>query len=182
MPAAKIPWLGELLGVQPRIRLTRSLDERSHAYLGYALFMRGEVGGDPREFSVGIGPAAQAKHGFRAGDRVKGRAERVADERRECVELYKASALELLAHGQGTPPPPLWRDAPPALEDYRERGHRRLDARTYEAKCRCCLWGCRMPVEMITGAIRKVPGRNGVSREEEDWVDEDATAQRGPDD
>lgn len=32
---------------------------------------------------------------------------------------------------------------------YRERGHRRLDAQTYEAKCRACLWGCRMPVDMI---------------------------------
>ena len=34
-------------------------------------------------------------------------------------------------------------------ETYRARGHRRLDARTYEAKCRACLWGCRMPVELI---------------------------------
>ena len=25
----------------------------------------------------------------------------------------------------------------------------RLDARAYEAKCRACLWGCRMAVEMV---------------------------------
>jgi hypothetical protein len=31
------------------------------------------------------------------------------------------------------------------------------------------------------GATRKVPGRKGMSWEEEDWVDEDATEHRGPD-
>jgi hypothetical protein len=33
----KIAWQGVLLSVQPRIRLTRSFDQRSHNYLGYAL-------------------------------------------------------------------------------------------------------------------------------------------------
>ncbi len=32
------------------------------------------------------------------------------------------------------------------------------------------------------GATRKVPGRQGMAWEEEDWVDEEATAHRGPDD
>jgi len=31
------------------------------------------------------------------------------------------------------------------------------------------------------GPTRKVPGRRGMSYEEEDWVDEDATAHRAPD-
>ncbi len=80
--------------------------------------------------------------------------------------------------------------------------------RTYESHCKSCVWGCRMPVEMIidhwnpgqkryrfetfcygpkscafykAGPTRKVPGRRGMSWEEEDWVDEDATAHRGPD-
>ena len=97
---------------------------------------------------------------------------------------------------------------PPTLEAYRERGHRRLDTRTYEAKCRACLWGCRMPVELIVdqwnpqvrehrtetfcygpkscpayraGPTRKAPGRKGMQWEEEDWVDEEATAHRGTD-
>jgi hypothetical protein len=35
------------------------------------------------------------------------------------------------------------------LETYRSRGHRRLDTRTYDAKCTTCIWGCRMPVDMI---------------------------------
>jgi len=91
---------------------------------------------------------------------------------------------------------------------WRERGHRRLDARTYQTKCVTCIRGCRMPVEMIVdqwnpsqkryrfetfcygpksrssyraGATREVPGRRGMVWEEEDWVDEDAAAHRGED-
>jgi hypothetical protein len=30
-------WQGTLVGIQPRIRLTRSFDERSHTYLGAVL-------------------------------------------------------------------------------------------------------------------------------------------------
>ena len=33
-----------------------------------------------------------------------------------------------------------------------------------------------------SGPTRKDPGRKGMSWEEEDWVDEDATSHRGPDD
>lgn len=40
----KVAWQGVLLSVQPRIRLTRSFDQRSHTYLGYALKVRGTVG------------------------------------------------------------------------------------------------------------------------------------------
>ena len=205
----KIAWSGELLGVQPRIDLGRSFDQRQHSYLGYVLFLRGEAGGEAREFSVRIGPAAQAKHAFRAGDRVSGAAHPVADRARETAELYKASALKLLgrAAGEAAPGPP-WRGVPPALETYRARGHRRLDARTYGAKCGSCIWGCRMAVEMVidqwqpglrehrfetfcygpkscplyrAGPTRKVPGRKGMSWEEEDWVDEEATGHRGAD-
>jgi hypothetical protein len=70
-------------------------------------------------------------------------------------------------------------------------------------------WGCQMAVEMITdhwnpskrhyrtetlccgprccplyrsGPARKVPGRHGMSYAEEDWVDDEATSRRGPDD
>src|SRR5580700_10412015 len=35
-----------LLSVQPRIRLTRSFDQRSHTYLGYTLKVRGIVGSE----------------------------------------------------------------------------------------------------------------------------------------
>lgn len=205
----KLAWKGDVLSVQPRIRLMRSFDQRSHTYLGYALHLRGAVGGETRDFSVGIGKAAQSKHGFRAGDRISGEAEPIADSRLEPVELYKVAKLKLIA--RATAPEcagPPWTSVPPTLEVYRARSHRRLDVRTYEAKCTSCIWGCRMPVEMIidqwnpsvrehrfetfcygpkscplyrAGPTRKVPGRKGMSWEEEDWVDKEATEHRGPD-
>ncbi len=206
----KISWRGTIIAVQPRIRLMRSFDQRNHGYLGYVLTIRGEVTGEAGEFAVGIGKAAQAKHAFRTGDEVSGEAMAVADPRLEPADYYKATALKVLkrpAPPAATPPP--WLGVPPALESYRARGHRRLDVRTYDAKCRHCVWGCRMPVEMTldqwnpdekryrfetfcygpkscpayrAGPTRKVPGRRGMQWEEEDWVDEEATAHRGPGD
>jgi hypothetical protein len=171
--------------------------------------VEGVVGNDEREFLVGIGKGTQAKHKFRAGDIVSGKCLPVEDERTETAEFYKASKLKILERGaewidQAAP----WLGVPPDLEIYRARGHRRLDARTYEAKCLTCMWGCRMAVEMIidqwnptkkryryetfcygpkscplykAGSTRKVPGRKGMTWEEEDWVDEDAVAHRGMD-
>lgn len=72
----KLDWQGTLIAIQPRIRLTRSFDERSHSYLGYALRIKGIVGDDESTFLVGIGEAAQAKHQFRAGDVLAGRTSR----------------------------------------------------------------------------------------------------------
>jgi len=204
----KVLWQGQVLSVQPRIRLTRSYDERSHSYLGYSLRIAGKIGNESREFTVGIGAAAQAKSAFRAGDHVSGASYPVANQRTESVEYYKTSALKLVARGPRVDEaPPPWRSLPPALTVYRERGHRRLDPRTYEMHCLACIWGCRMPVEMIvdpwkrtkryrsetfcygpktcafyrSGKTRKVPGRNAPNWEEENWVDEDATSKRGPD-
>jgi len=208
-PVSKIAWRGLVLAVQPRIRLIRSFDQRHHGYLGYALRLRGEVGGQDREFTVGIGQAAQAKHGFRVGHEISGLAVPVGNPELESADLYKVSGLTVLASPQaehtGGPP---WCSVPPSLEIYRGRGHRRLDPRTYDTSCLSCIWGCRMPVEMIVdqwkpdirhyrletfcygpkscpsyraGATRKVPGRNNMMWEEEDWVDEEATSHRGPD-
>ena len=205
----KILWNGKLISVQPRIRLTRSFDQRSHAYSGYTLMVEGSVAGGERTFMVGIGKEAQAKHQLRAGDVVSGKSEEVRDPRNEVSEYYKTSGLRVVGKGteQGGSGPP-WQGIPPALKVYRERGHRRLDPRTYEVKCKTCIWGCRMPVEMIidkwnpkkkkyrfetfcygpkscefykAGPTRKVPGRKGMTWEEEDWVDEDAISHRGMD-
>ena len=88
--------------MQPRIDLGRSFDQRYHSYLGYVLFARGEAGGEAREFSVRIGSGAQAKHAFRAGDRVSGAARPVLDPERETADLYKASALKLTLERTGT--------------------------------------------------------------------------------
>ena len=202
----KVAWAGVLLAVQPRIRLWRSFDESNHSYLGYVLTVEGTLANAPGEFSIAIGKAAQAKHPFRQGDRVRGSSHPVQDARLETAEYYQTSGLKLLQRGaEPEESPPPWVGVPPALEVYRERGHRRLQAVTFKQKCRGCLWGCRMPVEIIVdhwnpgqkryrfetfcygpkscpfyqaGPTRKVPGRRGLVWEEEDWVDRDATAHR----
>jgi len=69
---AKLTWQGNILAVQPRIRLYRSFDERSQTDLGYLLLVEGKVVEEERVFSVGIGPTAQAKHDFQVGDVVQG--------------------------------------------------------------------------------------------------------------
>ena len=146
----KILWSGKVISVQPRIRLLRSFDERSHSYLGYVLQVHGMVGGEERTLAIGIGKGAQAKHQFRAGDFVNGKSETVPDARTEVAEYYKTSGLRLIEREAklGDSPPP-WHGSAPELEIYRQRGHRRLDVRTYDGKCVTCIWGCRMPVEMI---------------------------------
>ena len=213
LPTAKgkIPWSGKVISVQPRIRLMRSFDQRSHSYLGYLLQIHGLIG-ETETFAIGIGKGAQAEHQFRVGDFVSGKSEVVPDARTEVAGYYKTSQLRLIKReiesGSEDSPPP-WHGVPPELEIYRQRGHRRLDARTYDGKCVTCIWGCRMAVEMIidqwnpskkryrfetfcygpksctlykAGPIRKVPGRKGMVWEEEDWVDEDAVSHRGMDD
>jgi hypothetical protein len=195
-----------VISVQPRIRLQRSFDQRSHSYLGYVLRMRGEVGEEHRNFTVGIGKGAHAKHSFRAGDEVSGEACPVADAQLEPAEFYRASKLKLQSRGpEATGAPPPWHGVPPELSVYRQRGHRRLSAKTYDSRCWECIWGCRMPVEMIidqwkphlrryryetfcygplpcawyaAGQRRIVPGRKGMKWEEPDWVDEEATRHR----
>jgi len=205
----KVAWSGKILSVQPRIRLLRSFDERSHSYLGYVLRLEGSIGDESAEFQIALGKAAQAKHRFQAGIEAGGLSVPVPDSRLETVGFYKTSGLKVLkAAEDNAPAGPPFHGVPPDMETYRHRGHRRLDTRTYDAKCTTCIWGCRMPVEMIIdhwnpsqkryrfetfcygpkscaffrpGPKRKVPGRKGMSYTEEDWVDEDATLHRSPD-
>ncbi|MBX9961545.1 MAG: hypothetical protein K2Y35_00715 [Burkholderiales bacterium] len=204
----KLAWSGTLLGVQPRIDLMRSFDIRQHTYLGYLLLIEGTIADESRRFTVRVGPGAMVKHRFHAGMKISGAAELAADPEREVAELYKVAGLKVIAAADVEPAPPPWHGVPPTLPVYRERGHRRLDARTYEAQCLTCKWACCMAVTMIidqwnpqkrryrfetfcygpkscklyrAGPTRKVPGRNGMTWEEEDWVDEEATAGRGQD-
>ena len=205
----KIIWRGTILGIQPRIRLLRSFDQRNHQYLGYALNIQGVMTGQDANFWIGIGKGAQAKHQFKVGYVISGECLPVEDQRTETVVFYKVSKLKLLNASETKNTPPPWLGTPPELKIYRQRGHRRLDGRTYKSNCISCIWGCNMAVEMIidqwnpskkryrqetfcygpkscslykAGPTRKVPGRKGMSWEEEDWVDEDATAHRGMND
>ncbi|MCB8933070.1 MAG: hypothetical protein H6534_06460 [Chthonomonadaceae bacterium] len=136
---------------------------------------------------------------------VAGVASPVEDPAMEAAQYYKASGIRVHAPATGEPCPPPWQGCPPPLEVYRARGPRRLDTKTYRAKCRGCLWGCDMPVEITVdqwnpkrlqhrretfcygpkscpiyraGPIRKVPGRKGMVWEEAEWVDEMNTEHR----
>ena len=201
---------GTVTAVQPRISLWRSFDERSHTYLGYVLRVFGEVDDAPAEFAVAIGPGAQEKHQLRAGCDVSGLAELVPNPQQEEADYYKVSKLKVLfRHPASTIAPPPWLDVAPPIATYRQRGHRRLDKRTFETKaCSSCMWGCRMPVEITVdkwkpywarhrretfcygplscpiynaGPTRKVTGRLGDVYEELDWLDQQGVGQRGPD-
>lgn len=142
-------------------------------------------------------------------DIISGESVPAADERLEPVEFYKVSKLKKTTDGtesDHTPPP--WETIPPDLETYRSRGHRRLATRTNDTKCTSCIWGCRMPVEIMVdnwnpskkkyrfetfcygplscklykaGPNRKVEGRNGMVYVEEDWVDEMSVEHSKPD-
>jgi hypothetical protein len=205
----KSTFKGTIISIQPRIRLTRSFDEASHTYLGYAITLEGELDSTSTTFSIGIGKAAHAKHQFKVNDVISGECVSVPDPDMEPVEYYKVSKLKVISkEEQGSNSSP-WELVPPELEVYRERGHRRLAARTYDTKCSSCMWGARMPVEIIVdnwnprgrkkyrfetfcygplscklykaGPNRKVEGRNGMVYVEEDWVDEMAVEHRGED-
>ena len=125
------------------------------------------------------------------------------------AEFYKASKMKIVARSDRPPgAQPPWTGPAPDLKTYRERGHRRLDARTFDEQCTTCIWGCRMPVEILidkwnpsrkrhrmetfcygplscssyrSGAPRKVKGRKGATHVEENWIDEDSVSHRAPD-
>ncbi len=131
----------------------------------------------------------------------------VPDPRLETAGFYKTSRIRIEKNVEDAlPDGPPFLDVPPDLPTYRQRGHRRLDARTYDSKCLTCIWGCRMPVEITVdhwdpsqkkyrfetfcygpkscpiyraGPRRMVPGRKGMSYTEEDWVDDEETSHRG---
>lgn len=198
---------GKIISIQPWIRLLRSFDEVSHTYLGYAITLKGELDNTNTTFS--IGKSAHVKHQFKVNDVISGECVPVPDPDLEPVNYYKVSKLNVISKGvKGSNSSP-WELVPPELEVYRERGHRRLAARTYDSKCSSCMWGCRMPVEIIVdnwnprgrkkyrfetfcygplncklykaGPNRKVEGRNGMVYVEEDWVDTMNVEHRGED-
>lgn len=149
--ARKVAWQGKVFSVQPRISMSRRYDERKHGYQGFVLFLEGRKGEHDGAFTVGVGKAAQAKHEFQVGDEVSGMGVPVADPDGEVAELYKASKLKVIAREPPEHMPPPWTGAPPSLDEYRERRHRRLDAETWADACVGCIWGCKMPVTLEDG-------------------------------
>ncbi len=164
----------------------------SPGHLGYVLRIEGTFGEETGKPLNAAGQAAREKHRFQTGMMVKGASVPVADTRMERAGHYKTSGLRVQedAPEESRAGPPF-HAVPPDLPTYRQRGHRRLDPRTFDAKCTACIWGCRMPVELLidpwspsyryrfetfcygpkscpfhkAGAPRKVPGRKGMT-----WV------------
>jgi len=83
----KSTFKGTIISIQPRIRLTRSFDESSHIYLGYAITLEGELDNTNTTFSIGIGKAAHAKHQFKVNDIISG----------ESAYQYRILTLNLLS-------------------------------------------------------------------------------------
>jgi hypothetical protein len=139
-----VRFAGRVAAVKPRIGLHRSFDQVWHSYRGHVLVL--EDG--PR---VAVGPAAHDRHRFRIGDVVEGEGEPVPQPRAEWAELYRVRRLRIVSRGpeaEDRPPDPDGGIAP-TLEEYRARGHRRLDPRTHERSCQACPFGAVMPTEII---------------------------------
>ena len=124
----KVKWSGRLVAVQPRIRLSRSFDERYHSYHGYVLSISGTCGDKTGEFLIAVGKGAHEKHQFHAGMELSGQSFPVYDPRLETAEYYKTSniKIEKISKDPIFEPPPFL-GVPPDLPTYRERGHKRLD-------------------------------------------------------
>ena len=76
-------------------------------------------------------------------DVISGECLTVPDPDMEPVDYYKVSKLKKLQEGEPDSPSTPLEITPPELEVYRERGRRRLAARTYDTKCLSCVWGAR---------------------------------------
>ncbi len=127
----------------------RSFDQRQHSYLGYVLRISGVCNNENKEFLVAIGKGAHSKHQFHAGMELSGFSVPVDDERLEVAGLYKTTGIKIEKEPSDIPQKePPFLGVPPDLDIYRSQGHRRLAAKTYEAKCTICIWGCNMPVEI----------------------------------
>ena len=73
-----------------------------------------------------------------------------ADPRVEPIDFYKISRVSVETRQKPPATPPPWHGVAPAIEVYRDRGRRRLAPRTYASvACSSCIWGARMPVEII---------------------------------
>lgn len=192
---------GVITSIQPRIRLNRSFDQSWHSYLGYALTI---VEAEGAFLLVGISEKLQEKHRLSKGMVVAGNCKSVQERNLESVDYYRVTGFKVLDSFDTD----LQYPVPPSLETYRQRGPRRLAAKTYETACTSCMWGCRMAVEIIVdqwkpwirkyrtetfcygpkscknyrpGPNRRVTGRNKMVYIEEDWVDEMLTEHRGED-
>lgn len=142
---------GAITAVKARIRLLRSFDQVSHAYLGYTLVMNAMVDGrEWKNLRVAVGQKAHEKNHFRIGDILSGEALPIENPQKEWADLYNVSSLHIIKRGDTSEerPADITGGICPLLSVYREHGHVRLDSHTYEQKCKPCPWGIVMATEI----------------------------------
>lgn len=145
---------GTIISIQPRIRLTRSFDESSHTYLGYAITLDGEIDTQNTTFSVGIGKVAHAKHQFKVNDIISGECVPVPDPDTEPTEYYKVSKLKLITrstpslthHLPGNWCRRSWKFTEKEDTAYWQPGHM-----TRSVVATCGELGCRLRLLLIIG-------------------------------
>ncbi len=150
-PLQKIRFKGIVLAVQPRTRVWRYVvDNRSHYYLGYNLFLSGNARGIEKRFSVAISEKQQQKLELRAGDTIKGTAWQKKHEKGEFADFYRAGSLKLLGRKIDSPDScgPPWTTVSPELETYKQRGARVLCKSRWKSKCFTCVWANMANVEI----------------------------------
>lgn len=139
----KVAWTGVIISVQPRTSVWRyKIDNRTHYYNGYNLFLEGEVEAVTKRFSVAISEKQQMKNEFHIGDFVKGTAWTKMYSFSEYADFYRAGNLKVINRLADyipiTVPPyvmPL-----PDMETYAQRGARMLSSSCYKGKCFQCIW------------------------------------------
>lgn len=157
----KVAWSGRIVGVQPRIRLLRSFDERHHSYQGYALRIDGTYGDQTGEFLIAVGKGMHQRYRFFAGMQLRGFSILVDNPRLETAGFYKTSGIKIdRGVGDDSFLRPPFRGVPPDLETCRSRGHRRLDAKTFPEGFN--IWAVSVPEQPRSRYLRTYEGRRSA--------------------
>ncbi|NLB20391.1 MAG: hypothetical protein GX829_06115 [Clostridium sp.] len=147
----KINWQGIIQSIQPRTRVWRYLvDNRTHYYIGYNIFLLGKSDVDLTEFSVAISEKQQQKYNFQIGDSIKGTAWTKMYPKREFADFYRAGSFRILERNhrliESTAP---WIGVVPTMDVLDERGGRMLSKSRWKRKCFPCYYASMANVEII---------------------------------
>jgi hypothetical protein len=140
----KINWKGTILSIQPRTNVWRyRIDNRTHSYIGYNLFLDGVANGEAAQFAVAISEKQQQSVGFRIGDEASGTGWTKKYPQWEYADYYRAGALKRI-NPNDTPADeskaPPWTGDPPDMATYEWRGCRVLSKACWKSKCFKCKW------------------------------------------
>jgi len=202
----KVEWQGIIVSIQPRTNVWRYvLDNRTHSYHGYNIFLEGSVDDDEAQFSVAISEKQQLGNGFRIGDEISGTAWTKKHPEREYADYYRAGALKRISAAEDTPDgkAPPWKIPPPDMQTYERRRARMLSLSCWKGKCFQCVWAnmsnvtieydfgkkqkhrfepfCYGPKSCKyykMGKARAVPYKGSPASYDTGWMDADDTAHR----